>query len=206
MAVELNYKIVVIGDPMVGKSNLTAVFTGGEFTTDTNRTFGVDYVDTTLEINSREVKLEIFDSAGQERYGPLVKSTYNGSHGALVVFDLTQRATFEHVTKWLSDFRERAGHNPVVILVGNKSDLSDRAVAAAEADAFARENGTGYFETSAKDGQNVQEVFKFLAQQIFNAVGDHTWKRERHGPQGPTVPVVLAPVDRKKDTGSKCKC
>ena len=113
-----------------------------------------------MEINGKNVKIQIWDTAGQEAFQAITRTYYKGAIGALLVYDITRRETFTHVTKWLDDVRTNSSKNVTVILIGNKKDLEDkRQVSYEEGEAFAKENGLMFLETSAKTAYNVVEAF-----------------------------------------------
>merc|ERR1711971_397523 len=121
--------------------------------------------------NQTRVKLQIWDTAGQERFRSVTRSYYRGACGALLVYDITDRDSFNSVSTWLSDAKSLASQNIVIILCGNKSDLeSERQVTTAEAEQFASENGMYFTETSAKSGENVEDSFLSCTQQVIDKV------------------------------------
>ena len=124
-----------------------------------------------MEINGKNVKIQIWDTAGQEAFQAITRTYYKGAIGALLVYDITRRETFTHVTKWLDDVRTNSSKNVTVILIGNKKDLEDkRQVSYEEGEAFAKENGLMFLETSAKTAYNVVEAFNLSAQCILNNI------------------------------------
>merc|ERR1711904_762773 len=119
----------------------------------------------------RRIKLQIWDTAGQERYRAVTRSYYRGAVGALILYDVTSRGSYNNLSTWLRDAREQAGKNISIIAVGNKRDLKEeRQVSFLEASRFAQEQDVLFLETSALTGENVQEVFDTLAQRILNKV------------------------------------
>jgi len=123
-------------------------------------TIGVEFGAKTIELNGKTVKIQIWDTAGQEAFQAITRTYYKGAIGALLVYDITRRETFTHVTKWLDDVRTNSSKNVTVILIGNKKDLEDkRQVSYEEGEAFAKENGLMFLETSAKTAYNVVESF-----------------------------------------------
>ena len=153
--------IIHIGDSGVGKSNLLIRFTKNEFNLESKTTIGVEFATRTLVAQDKVIKVQVWDTAGQERYRAITSAYYRGAVGALLVFDITKYATFKNIEKWLSELRDHAEPHIVAMLVGNKSDLvAHRAVSQQEVDAFARNHGLSYIETSALDASNVEEAFK----------------------------------------------
>ena len=134
-------------------------------------TIGVEFGAKTIQINGKTIKIQIWDTAGQEAFQAITRTYYKGAIGALLVYDITRRDTFTHVTKWLDDVRTNSSKNVTVILIGNKKDLEDkRQVSYEEGEAFAKENGLMFLETSAKTAYNVVESFNLLAQCILNNI------------------------------------
>ena len=113
-----------------------------------------------VAIDERQIKLQIWDTAGQESFRSITRSYYRGAAGALLVYDITRRETFNHLTRWLEEARQNSNSNMVVMLIGNKSDLGHRrAVSTDEGEEFARKNGLVFMETSAKTSSNVERAF-----------------------------------------------
>uniref|UniRef100_A0A7N4V2Y5 RAB2A, member RAS oncogene family n=1 Tax=Sarcophilus harrisii TaxID=9305 RepID=A0A7N4V2Y5_SARHA len=153
----------------VGKSCLLLQFTDKRFQPVHDLTIGVEFGARMITIDGKQIKLQIWDTAGQESFRSITRSYYRGAAGALLVYDITRRDTFNHLTTWLEDARQHSNSNMVIMLIGNKSDLeSRREVKKEEGEAFAREHGLIFMETSAKTASNVEEVsevdcpFKYL--------------------------------------------
>ncbi|MBY8991090.1 MAG: GTP-binding protein [Candidatus Lokiarchaeota archaeon] len=170
MAEEYDYlfKSIVVGDGGVGKTALTLRFSKGFFTEDYKMTIGVDFHVKTINIDSNEglirAKLQIWDTGGQERFSSIRPMYYRGSLGALLIFDLTNSATFEHLPGWIEEVRANVKNEIPLLLVGNKSDLVDqRAVSLDEINVFTRDFNLFYMETSAKTGEGVGDCFYILA-------------------------------------------
>ena len=133
-------------------------------------TIGVDFKLKTLEINGKKVKLQIWDTAGQERFKNITASYYRGGNGVLVVYDITDRESFENLNSWLIEIEKNANKNVFKLLIGNKCDLEDkRKVSYQEGKDFAASNGMQFIETSAKTATKVQEAFETLTNQIIEA-------------------------------------
>ncbi|MGQ4914479.1 MAG: Rab family GTPase [Candidatus Asgardarchaeia archaeon] len=157
------FKTIVIGDGMVGKTSLTLRFAHGTFRERYLMTIGVEFAVKIVEVDNKKVKLQIWDTGGQERFSYVRPLYYRGAAGGLVCFDLTNRDTLYNVEKWMNEARKYSGLIPFV-LVGTKADLEDqREVSYEEGLEYAKNHGLKYFETSAKTGQNVNEAFKALA-------------------------------------------
>jgi len=169
MAQEYEYlfKTIVVGDGGVGKTALTIRFSKGLFTEDYKMTIGVDFHVKTISIETEEgvirCKLQVWDTGGEERFGSIRPMYYRGSLGAILVFDLTNYASFEHLPKWIEEVRKNINIEIPLLLVGNKSDLADqRAVSIEEINNFAKDFNLHYIETSAKTGNRVDDCFYVL--------------------------------------------
>eukprot|EP00727_Mastigamoeba_balamuthi_P010610 m51a1_g6171 putative ras gtpase rab11 (210) ;mRNA; r:7106-8045 len=160
-------KLVLVGDSGVGKSNLVSRFSRNEFNPDGITTVGVEFATRTLEIGDAVVKAQIWDTAGQERFRAITNAYYRGSHGALLVYSVASRQSFDNVEQWLREVRENAP-TVVVMLVGNKSDLRHlREVSTDEGVGLAFRNGLLFTETSALDASNVSLSFENLLRAIY---------------------------------------
>eukprot|EP00914_Ancora_sagittata_P025750 GHVO01050966.1.p1 GENE.GHVO01050966.1~~GHVO01050966.1.p1 ORF type:complete len:211 (+),score=14.32 GHVO01050966.1:54-686(+) len=162
------YKTVLIGDSGVGKSNLLSRFTRDEFNLESKSTIGVEFATKSLTIESKVIKAQIWDTAGQERYRAITSAYYRGAVGALVVYDISKRSSFESITRWLEELKEHADPDIVILLVGNKSDLKHlRTVSQDEARALAEKEGLAYIETSALQATNVEAAFHRILSEIY---------------------------------------
>ncbi|KAF2293925.1 hypothetical protein GH714_005741 [Hevea brasiliensis] len=161
------FKVVLIGDSGVGKSNLLSRFTRNEFCLESKSTIGVEFATRTLQVEGRTVKAQIWDTAGQERYRAITSAYYRGALGALLVYDVTKPTTFENVSRWLKELRDHADANIVIMLIGNKTDLKHlRAVATEDAQSYAEREGLSFIETSALEATNVERAFQTILSEI----------------------------------------
>ncbi|XP_014491766.1 ras-related protein RABA1f [Vigna radiata var. radiata] len=187
------FKLVLIGDSAVGKSNLLSRFTRNEFSLETKSTIGVEFATRSVPVDSKLVKAQIWDTAGQERYRAITSAYYRGAVGALVVYDVTRHVTFENVERWLKELRDHTEAYVVVMLVGNKADLRHlRAVSTDEAKEFAEKEKIFFMETSALESLNVDSAFVEVLSQIYNVVSRKTLETvdESHAtslPKGETI-------------------
>ncbi|XP_039705679.1 ras-related protein Rab-25 isoform X1 [Pteropus medius] len=163
--------VVLIGESGVGKTNLLSRFTRNEFSHDSRTTIGVEFSTRTVMLGTAAVKAQIWDTAGLERYRAITSAYYRGAVGALLVFDLTKHQTYSVVERWLKELYDHAEATIVVMLVGNKSDLSQaREVPTDEARMFAENNGLLFLETSALDSTNVELAFETVLKEVFAKV------------------------------------
>ncbi|KAH1106725.1 hypothetical protein J1N35_010493 [Gossypium stocksii] len=169
------FKVVLIGDSAVGKSQLLSRFTRNEFNIDSKATIGVEFQTKTLLIDHKSVKAQIWDTAGQERYRAVTSAYYRGAVGAMLVYDITKRQSFDHVAKWLEELRGHADKNIVIMLVGNKSDLASlRAVPIEDAKEFAQRESLFFMETSALEATNVESAFLTVVTEIYRVISKKT--------------------------------
>jgi small GTP-binding protein len=162
------FKVVLIGDSGVGKSNLLSRFTRNEFNLESKSTIGVEFATKSIQVDGKTIKAQIWDTAGQERYRAITSAYYRGAVGALLVYDISKQSTFENVDRWLKELKDHAESNIVIMLVGNKSDLRHkRAVSTEDAMAFAERNNLAFIETSALDSTGVDEAFRQILTEIY---------------------------------------
>ena len=165
------FKVVLIGDSGVGKSNLLSRFTRNEFCSESKSTIGVEFATRSLELDGKAVKAQIWDTAGQERYRAITSAYYRGAVGALLVYDVTKSESFENVQKWLRELRDHADANIVIMLVGNKSDLEHlRCVSRDVGALFATKESLSFIETSALDSTNVEPAFQQTLTEIYHII------------------------------------
>ncbi|KAI4312222.1 hypothetical protein MLD38_037059 [Melastoma candidum] len=165
------FKVVLIGDSGVGKSNLLSRFSRNEFSMESKSTIGVEFGTRCIHVDDKVVKAQIWDTAGQERYRAITSAYYRGAVGALLVYDITRHITFENVERWLKELRDHTDANIVIMLVGNKADLRHlRAVSMEDSKEFAEREGTFFMETSALEAMNVENAFTEVLTQIYRVV------------------------------------
>mmetsp|Transcript_25727 Transcript_25727/g.45150 ORF Transcript_25727/g.45150 Transcript_25727/m.45150 type:complete len:186 (+) Transcript_25727:794-1351(+) len=164
------FKFITVGDSGVGKSCLLLQFTDRRFRADHDITIGVEFGAKTISVNDKNLKIQIWDTAGQENFLSVTRAYYRGSVAALLVYDVSSRSSFESLGRWLTEIQNNAGEAVSVILVANKIDLADREVQTEEGQSFANEKGLLYIETSAKTGMNVAEAFTELAKVVLSNI------------------------------------
>jgi small GTP-binding protein len=163
----VSYKFIIVGSSGVGKTAILKRLVEDTYTEDSQSTIGVEFDSAVLNIGDRKVKLQIWDTAGQERFRAISKAYYRNAVGVILVYDLTDRKSFDELPSWLNDIRTLCDANAVIQLIGNKSDLNpQRIVSVAEAEQFANQHHLQYLETSAKMAANVREAFVKVATAI----------------------------------------
>ena len=192
-------KLSIIGDSNVGKSNFLFKFIEGQFSPLHVATVGFDYKSKVVFLPQckKKVKLQIWDTAGQEKYMSINKNLFQRVQGIILMYDITKRETFEHLETWINIIKQMTNEIPI-ILVGNKVDQEDNAengriVEYSEGEDFARENDFDFFETSAMDGTNVNKVFITIAERIIKNLQDD---------RSPSSIVIEKNIKEKK----KCSC
>ena len=162
------FKMILIGDSSVGKSNILLKYLKGEFDQNSRATVGVEFGTKSIALNGKRIKIQIWDTAGQERYKSITSAYYKGAKGALIVYDITKRVTFDNIDKWITDLKTNGDENITIILIGNKSDLEDeREVSTEEGVKKSQACKIAFLETSALNGQNVNKAFDELIDQIY---------------------------------------
>lgn len=176
MANNYNYlfKYIIIGDPSVGKSNMLMKYVHNKFTDDYQATIGVEFGAKNIEFDNQVFRIQIWDTAGQENFRSITRAYYKNSVCAIVVYDITNRTSFENVQNWIEDVRNQSPKTVFMVLVGNKTDLQDeRKVSTDEGREFATQNRLMFMETSAKTGDNIEKLFKNSAQEITKKMGEN---------------------------------
>merc|ERR1712014_229774 len=202
------FKVVLIGDSGVGRTNLLSRFTRNEFNLDSKSTIGVEFATRSIQVDNKTIKAQIWDTAGQERYRAITSAYYRGAVGALLVYDISKHQTYENVTRWLKELRDHADTNIVIMLVGNKSDLRHlRAVPTEEAKEFASQNNLSFIETSALDASNVELAFQNILTEIYRIVSSKALD-QGDGAQAPTggVKIDMTPSGAPGDATKKGQC
>lgn len=204
MAFAYLFKYIIIGDTGVGKSCLLLQFTDKRFRNDHDLTIGVEFGARMVSVGGKDIKLQIWDTAGQESFRSITRSYYRGAAGALLVYDITRKDTFAHLATWLEEARQNGNPAMTIMLVGNKTDLeSRRMVSTEEGRRFAENNGLLFLEASAKTATNVEEAFVKTAEAIHHKIeaGECDLSAELSGIK---VGALAASNPRKEKPGSCC--
>lgn len=194
------FKLLLIGDSGVGKSNVLLRFADDVYKEDFTATIGVDFKICSRTIDGKLVKMQLWDTAGQERFRVITSSYYRGSHGIMVVYDISDRESFEHVRMWMQEIEKYAGQDEICrLLIGNKCDLpnSKRVITREEGQELAEELGVPFLETSARHAHNIAQAFDVVCREIIAKVAP------RKVPARPTL-VDLGADIRGVGTGVNC--
>lgn len=184
------FKLVFLGEQSVGKTSLISRFMYDTFDSTYQATIGIDFLSKTEYLGDRAIRLQLWDTAGQERFRSLIPSYIRDCAAAVVVYDITNRTSFQSITKWIEDVVSERHHQALIIIVGNKTDLNDkRQVSSEEGEAKAEEYNALFMESSAMSGSNVKQLFKKIAS---NLPGVGTPPPENSS-QHPLVDVRLLP-------------
>jgi Ras-related protein Rab-1A len=161
------FKLLLVGDSGVGKSSLLSRFVDEIYTEEFISTVGVDFKIKTVDIHNQTCKIQVWDTAGQERFKSITSVYYKGANGCIVVYDITNRESFDHVHNWLTELETYAPPGIPILLVGNKSDMvKQRMVLEEEGILLAKDYNMEFVETSAKNNNNIENAFLSLAEKI----------------------------------------
>ena len=169
MSVDFNYllKYIIIGNSGVGKSNILLRYVHNQFNDEFKTTVGVEFGAKNIEINKKRFRIQIWDTAGQENFRSITRAYYKNSVCACIVYDITNRTSFEEIQSWLNDCKKQTPKTIELVLVGNKNDLEkDRKVTFEEGKAYAEKNNMIFLETSAKTGDNIKKIFEMSTKKI----------------------------------------
>ena len=197
------FKLILIGDSSVGKSNILLKYLKGEFDQNSRATVGVEFGTKNIKIKNKKIKIQIWDTAGQERYRSITSAYYKGAKGAFIVYDITRKLTFDNIDKWVTDLKTNGDKNISIILIGNKSDLEDkREVEKEEGIKKSEEYKIAFLETSALNGDNIDKAFNELLEQIYQNVCSDT----EEGDSAEVDKGVNLNDDKTDNNGIMSKC
>ena len=176
---DLVFKILLLGDSEVGKSCFLMRYSENVFIENYITTIGLDYKLKTVKLDTgKTIKVQLWDTAGQDKYRTIAKNYYKGSHGILLLYDITKQSSFDNIREWVRDIKEEVNEKAILFLIGNKIDMEDqRKIPKEKGVELAEEFKIPFFEASAKSGENVDEVYKALYNKICEIYGD--LERER---------------------------
>ena len=165
---DILFKIILVGDTSVGKTNIINKYIKNEFREDFYATIGVEFSHKKFIVENRKIKAQIWDTAGQERYKAITRAYYKGAKGAFIVYDITRKETFDDVDKWRNELISSCNQEITVMLIGNKCDLEDqREISKEQGEEKAKSFGFSFLETSALSGENLEKGFQMLIEEIY---------------------------------------
>ena len=204
---DLSFKMIVIGDAGVGKSCLTSKAAKGIFDDSYSATVGFEFLTFNVKIEGKVIKLQIWDTCGQEIYRSLISSFYRNASLAMMVYSIDSQVSFTHIETWLKEVKLQSNPDIKIFLIGNKADLEDqREVKFSEAKQFKEENGIHYFsEASAKSGLNAQQVFIEAAKLLYSEHLKYKSRANKGETNGENVPIPVK-IDKNKDERKQGCC
>ena len=165
---EMMFKVVIVGDQFVGKTNIMSKYLKNEFHEDSKATVGVEFGSKQFNVEGHAIKAQIWDTAGQERYKAITSAYYKGAKGAFVVYDITRKGSFDSIDKWVNDLTSTADKKLTIVIIGNKSDLEDqRQITKEQGQEKASKLEAAFLETSAFSGENLDKAFEMMISEIF---------------------------------------
>ena len=197
------FKLIIVGDTNVGKTNIMSKYIKDQFNITSKSTIGVEFGTKILEIDNKKVKAQIWDTAGQERYKSITSAYYKGAKGAFIVYDITNKSTFESVDKWIKDLNSYGDKNLTMLLIGNKSDLEvKRIINKEEGEEKEKSFELGFIETLAYNGDNIDQAFDIMLKEVLKRyiVENDVNNDEFEGGTGNNIELV------KKNETKKKKC
>ena len=200
-------KVLILGNSQVGKSSILNQFTEGSFSDSMPPTLGIDYKISQIAVGGETIKLQIWDTAGQEKFKSITENFYKGAQGIILVFDLVDRDSFSNIRVWLKNVFEKAGQNVVICLCGNKLDLFEsysrdpntaaKCVKQEEVDQLLAEHSFNFIKASAKKNQNIKEIFNYIAAELLKKNADLIKEYRGKGLKG-------GEQDKKEKEGGCC--
>lgn len=207
---DMIFKVVLIGDSGVGKTNILSRYVRDDFSIETKSTVGVEFGSKVLKVNNTSIKIQIWDTAGQERYKSITKAYYKGAKGAFVVYDITRKETFSSVEKWVDELKNNGDEGVCIILLGNKCDLEDqRQVSTEEAMRKSELYKIALCETSAMQAVNIDKAFTIMVEEIMKQIGKKDEDNANFIGSNDKNGINLVPNSEKgiiTDSKSKKKC
>ena len=162
------FKIILVGDASVGKTNIINKYIKNEFKEDFYATIGVEFSHKQFMVDNHKIKAQIWDTAGQERYKAITKAYYKGAKGAFIVYDITRKETFDDIDKWRNELISSCNKEVTIMLVGNKCDMEEkRETTKEQGEEKAKSFGFSFIETSALSGENLEKGFEMLIKEIY---------------------------------------
>ena len=206
------YKYIIIGDSFVGKSCIMAKYIQGSFIEEFKTTIGIEFGSKDLTINGKVYRIQLWDTAGQETFRSITRAYYKNSACSFIVYDVTNRQSFLNVQDWYNECKKQTPKTVTMVLVGNKIDLKNkREVSYEEGEKFAKDNSMLFYETSAKSGDNIENMFYESAEIIANKINEGYYDLDRENcgiKMGfyPSEKIVLNDIKSNTDDNKKSCC
>ena len=181
MSDEIDYllKFIIIGDSCVGKSNIISKFNDGTFDENTQPSIGVQFIAKNIVVDNITFRIQLWDTAGQENFRAMTKIYYKNCSCAFIVYDITEKYSFNHLETWLNECKKIAPESTIFVLIGNKSDLKEnRQVSYEEGENFAKNNNLLFYEASARNGDNIEKIFKDSVELIYKNINEGKYNLE----------------------------
>ena len=199
---EMMAKVILIGDSSVGKTNIMSKYLKNQFNENSKATVGVEFGSKLFKLNGHNIKAQIWDTAGQEKYKAITGAYYKGSKGAFVVYDITRKETFESVDKWINDLKSSGDPKLIIIIIGNKCDLEEkREILKEQGEEKAKSFGCAFLETSALSGDNIDKGFEMMISEIFKKYGNDSYEDDELGSVEKGEDIKL---DKKENQKKSC--
>ena len=200
---EMMFKVVLVGDSFVGKTNIMSKYIKNEFHEDSKATVGVEFGSKQFTVEGHSIKAQIWDTAGQERYKAITSAYYKGAKGAFIVYDITRKQSFDSVEKWVNDVTAVADKKITIILIGNKCDLEDqRQITKEQGEEKANKLEIAFLETSALSGENLDKAFDKMMNEVYKKCHEEMLADDVDIIDGKGKDINLD----KKDVNEKKKC
>lgn len=198
------FKVILIGESGVGKTNLSLRFTRNEFDLDSRTTIGVEFSSKLLEVDGKKILAQIWDTAGQEKYQAVIDAFYRNAAGALIVYDITKRISFDRLPFWLDKIETSTRCHTNTLIIGNKSDLRHlRTVPIEEGQQFSDKANLPFLETSALDAINVEEAFESLMKAMYQNLLKEREKKAAEPAKEEVIPETVIKVTSERPTGER---
>ena len=196
---DILFKIILVGDTSVGKTNIINKYIKNEFREDFYATIGVEFSHKKFVVENRKIKAQIWDTAGQERYKAITRAYYKGAKGAFIVYDITRKETFDDVDKWRNELISSCNQEITVMLIGNKCDLEDqREISKEQGEEKAKSFGFSFLETSALSGENLEKGFQMLIEEIYQKYKVEQSKSDEINLNSGAEEIKIGKITKKK--------
>eukprot|EP00828_Plagiopyla_frontata_P014598 TRINITY_DN1909_c0_g4_i1.p1 TRINITY_DN1909_c0_g4~~TRINITY_DN1909_c0_g4_i1.p1 ORF type:complete len:213 (+),score=41.00 TRINITY_DN1909_c0_g4_i1:106-744(+) len=199
-------KLLIIGDSGVGKTNILLRICDNKYVESHLTTIGIDFKIKTIEVDKKKIKMQIWDTAGQDRFKTITQTYYKGAMGIILTYSINDRNSFSHIENWMEQIRSNANENVCLMLVANKVDLPNRVVEVSEGEQLASNYNIPFMETSAKNNINITELFEAMARQIKNNILDSEETSVFMREVTPNRIILNKDKEQQQGEASGCSC